>query len=148
MATTGDVAQNNNWGWGLAPKASCTITVRYTPTVTGPETGSVTVTSNAAPQTVSLSGTGAATAPLVTATPESLIFPTELLNTKSAPQTVTLKNSGTKTVSFTSMISGGGITINGDFSKTGNCGASLGAGKSCIENVYFTPTAAGTRPGT
>lgn len=141
IATTGDFAETNNCGAALAPQTSCTIAVTYTPTVTGPETGSVTVSSNAAPQTVSLSGTGAATAPLVTALPESLIFPTELLKLKSTAQTVTLKNSGTKAVSIAS------VTISGDFSKTGNCGASLGAGKSCIENVYFTPTAAGTRNG-
>jgi hypothetical protein len=73
--------------------------------------------------------------------PESLIFSTELLKLKSAAKTVTLKNSGTKAVSISS------VTISGDFSKTGNCGTSLGAGRSCIENVYFTPTVAGTRSG-
>ncbi len=125
----------------MAPQTSCTITVTYTPTVTGPETGSLTVTSNAAPQTVALSGTGAAAAPLVTALPESLIFPTELLKIRSAAQTVTLKNAGKAAVSIAS------VTISGDFTKSGNCGTSLGAGKSCIENVYFTPTATGTRTG-
>jgi hypothetical protein len=39
------------------------------------------------------------------------------------------------------------VAISGDFTKAGNCGTSLGAGRSCIENVYFTPTAAGTRTG-
>ncbi len=141
IATTGDFAQTNNCGSALAPKASCTITVTYTPTVTGPETGSVTVTSNAAPQIVSLSGTGAATAPLITASPQSLIFSTELLKIRSAAQTVTLKNSGIKAVSISS------VAISGDFTKAGTCGTTLGAGKSCIENVYFTPTAAGTRTG-
>jgi hypothetical protein len=77
----------------------------------------------------------------VAATPESLIFPTELINLRSPAQTVTLKNSGTTAVSITS------VSISGNFSKTGTCGTSLGAGKACIENVYFTPTAAGTRPG-
>ena len=141
IATSGDFAQTNNCGAALAPQTSCTISVTYTPTVVGPETGSLTVTSNAAPQTVALTGTGAATAPLVTASPESLIFPAELLKIKSAAQTVTLKNSGTKAVSIAS------VAISGDFTKSGNCGTSLGAGKSCIENVYFTPTAAGTRTG-
>ena len=141
IATSGDFAQTNSCGAALAPQTSCTISVTYTPTVVGPETGSLTVTSNAAPQTVALTGTGAATAPLVTASPESLIFPAELLKIKSAAQTVTLKNSGTKAVSIAS------VAISGDFTKSGNCGTSLGAGKSCIENVYFTPTAAGTRTG-
>ena len=39
------------------------------------------------------------------------------------------------------------VAISGDFSKAGTCGTSLGAGQSCIENVYFTPTGAGTRTG-
>ncbi len=141
IAANGDFAQTNNCGAALAPQTSCTITVTYTPTVTGPETGSLTVTSNAVPLTVALTGTGAVTALLVTASPESLIFPTELLKIKSAAQTVTLKNSGTKAVSIAS------VAISGDFTKTGNCGTSLGAGKSCIEKVYFTPTAAGNRTG-
>jgi NHL repeat/Abnormal spindle-like microcephaly-assoc'd, ASPM-SPD-2-Hydin len=141
ITASGDFAQTNNCGAALAPQTSCTITVKYTPAVTGAETGSVTVTSNAAPLTVALTGTGAATAPLVTASPESLIFPTELLKIRSAAQTVTLKNAGTKAVSIAN------VTISGDFTKTGNCGLSLGAGRSCIENVYFTPTVVGTRTG-
>jgi hypothetical protein len=75
IATTGDFAQTNNCGSALAPKTSCTITVTYTPTVIGPETGSVTVTSNAAPQTVSLTGTGAATAPRSPLRRRALSFP-------------------------------------------------------------------------
>jgi hypothetical protein len=141
IATTGDFAQTNNCGAALAPQTSCTITVTYTPTVTGPETGSITVTSNAAPQNVPLTGTGAATAPLVTASPQSLVFPAQLLHIKSAAQTVTLKNFGTKAVPVTS-------TVSGDFSKAGACPASLGAGKSCTLSLYFTPTVAGTRTGT
>ena len=141
IAVSGDFAQTNNCGTVLAPKTSCEITVTFTPTVIGTETGSLTVTSNAAPQTVSLSGTGASTAPLVTAAPESLVFPAEALNVKSAAQTVTLTNSGTTAVSVTS------TTISGDFAKTGTCPVSLGAGKSCTLSVTFTPTAAGTRTG-
>jgi hypothetical protein len=141
IATTGDFAQSNNCGSALAPQTSCTITVTYTPTVIGPEAGSVTVTSNASPLTVSLTGTGANTPPKVAVTPESLIFPTELVNLKSTAQTVMLKNSGTTAVSISS------VSISGNFTKAGTCGTSLGAGKSCIENVYFTPTAAGTRTG-
>lgn len=141
IATTGDFAQTNNCGAALAPKTSCTITVTYTPTVIGSEMGSVAVTSNAAPQIVALTGTGATTPPLVAATPESPIFPTEYVGWKSAAQKVTLKNSGATAASIAS------IAISGDFTKSGNCGTSLGAGKSCIEYVYFTPTASGVRTG-
>ena len=138
---SGDFAQTNNCGAAVAPKTSCAITVTFTPTGTGTEPGSLTVTSNAAPQTVSLSGTGASTAPFVTAAPGSLFFPTEFLNVRSAAQTVTLTNSGATAVSVTS------TAVSGDFAKTGVCPASLGAGKSCTLSVTFTPTATGTRPG-
>ncbi len=141
IATRGDFAETNNCGAAVAPQSSCTITVTFTPTAIGSESGSLSVTSNAAPASVALTGTGTATAPLVSASPESLIFPTELLKIKSAAQTVTLKNSGTKAVSIKS------VAIRGDFSKSDNCGRSLGVGKSCIESVYFTPIAAGTRTG-
>jgi hypothetical protein len=93
IATTGDFAQTNNCATALAPKTSCTITVTFTPTVIGARAGALTVTGNIAPLTVSLTGTGASAPPNVAAMPESLIFPTELINVKSAAQTVGLKNS-------------------------------------------------------
>jgi NHL repeat/Cep192 domain 4 len=141
IATTGDFAQTNNCGSAVAPNTACTIAVTYTPTIVGSEMGTLTVTGNAPTQNVSLTGTGASTAPKVTATPESLVFPTEYVSWTSTAQKVTLKNSGTTAVSIAS------VTISGDFTKTGNCGTSLGAGKSCYENVYFKPSAAGTRTG-
>ncbi len=141
IATTGDFAQTNNCGAALAPRNSCTITVTFTPTATGTRTGSLTVASNAAFQTVSLTGTAASTSPTITASPESLIFPTELINTKSAAQAVTLTNSGTTAVGVS------GTAISGNFAEMGTCPTSLGAGKSCTLGVTFTPTAAGTRTG-
>ncbi len=141
IAASGDFAQTNNCGSAVAPKTSCAITVTFTPTATGTRTGSLTVTSNAAPKTVSLFGTGASAAPTVTAAPESLVFPAQVLHLRSAAQTVTLTNSGTNAVSLES------TSVSGDFARTGVCPASLGAGKSCTLNVTFTPRAAGTRTG-
>jgi hypothetical protein len=141
IATTGAFAQTNNCASALAPKTSCTIAVTFKPTAIGAQAGTLTVTGNITPLSVALSGTGASAPPNVATTPESLIFPTTLVGVKSAGQTVTLKNSATTSVSI------GGIGINGDFSRIGTCATSLGAGQSCIENVYFTPTAAGTRTG-
>jgi hypothetical protein len=47
-------------GASLAPAASCTINVTFTPTAKGSRTGSLTVTNDAknSPQTVALSGDG------------------------------------------------------------------------------------------
>jgi sugar lactone lactonase YvrE len=141
IAVSGDFAQSNNCGAALAPGKLCSIAVTFTPAASGARTGTLSITSNAALQTVTLSGIGASAALNVTVAPESLAFPTQLVNVKSAAQTVTLANSGPKAVSLTSAI------VTGDFAKTGRCPASLGAGKSCTLYLTFTPTAAGIRTG-
>ncbi len=141
IATTGDFGQTNNCGTALTPATSCAIAVTFTPTAIGARTGSLSVASNGAPLAVSLNGTGASTAPTVTASPESLVFSTQLVKTKSPVQTVTLTNSGASAVSVISTV------LSGDFAKAGTCPKSLSAGKSCTLKVTFTPTAAGTRTG-
>ena len=141
IATTGAFAQSNNCAAALAPHASCTIAVTFKPRVIGAQAGTLTVTGNISKLTVALTGTGASAPPNVATTPESLIFPTVLINLKSAAQTVTLKNSSKNSVSITN------VAISGDFSKAGTCATSLAAGQSCVENVYFAPIAGGTRIG-
>jgi PKD repeat protein len=60
IAASGDFAQLNNCGSSVAASASCTISVSFTPTATGPRSGAVTITDNAngSPHVVSLGGTG------------------------------------------------------------------------------------------
>ena len=55
-----DFAQTNNCPSSLAVSASCTISVTFTPSATGPRSASVSISDNAAgsPQSISLSGTG------------------------------------------------------------------------------------------
>jgi hypothetical protein len=68
VAATGDFSQTNNCST-LAVGASCTVTVRFTPTTSGTRTGAVNITSNAnnSPTAVSLSGSGIGTATNVAA---------------------------------------------------------------------------------
>jgi hypothetical protein len=56
----GTVGKKKACGSTVAPGASCTIAVKFTPTQTGVRTGDITITDNAAnsPQTVPLTGTG------------------------------------------------------------------------------------------
>jgi hypothetical protein len=63
IATSGDYSQTNTCGSSIAVNASCTVNVSFTPTVSGPRNGSLTITSNASNNatTVALSGTGAGT---------------------------------------------------------------------------------------
>ncbi|MFD4558030.1 carbohydrate-binding protein [Streptomyces sp. NPDC058469] len=78
----------------------------------------------------------------LTASPGSLTFADQAVNTTSAAQSVTVTNSGTATASLT------GVTAGGDFAQTNTCGTSLAAGANCTVSVTFGPTASGTRTGT
>jgi hypothetical protein len=60
-ANSGDFAQTNACGANLSGGVSCTISVTFTPSASGPRAASLTVTDDAggSPQTASLMGTGA-----------------------------------------------------------------------------------------
>jgi len=147
IAVTGtnatDFSQTNTCGTGLAAGASCTITVTFKPTQTGPRTASVTITDNAAgsPQTISLSGTGLVPGPNATLSPTSLTFATQFVGTSSSAQSVMLTNYGKMALSIAS------IAASGDFSQTNTCGSSLAAEASCTISVTFKPTQSGSRTG-
>ena len=142
-AASGDFSQTNNCGSSVAPGMSCTISVSFTPQATGTRTGMLVVTDNdsSGSQILSLSGTGSSTAPTVTISPASLVFPAQLLKTKSAAQTVIVSNSGKASVAIS------GFATSGDFSQTHTCSSSIAAGKSCTIKVTFAPTTTGTRTG-
>jgi len=141
VVATAPFSQTNNCTAPFAPGAACSIQVTFTPTGTGPAAGKLTITDNAGTETVNLSGTGSSVAPKVTVSPAALLFPEQLLTTKSAAQVVTITNTGATAVSST------GVTITGDFAETTTCTSSLAAGKKCTVTVTFTPTAKGTLTG-
>ncbi|HEV2494752.1 MAG TPA: choice-of-anchor D domain-containing protein [Terriglobia bacterium] len=144
-ANAGDFAQTNNCGTTVNAGASCTINATFTPTATGTRAGSVTITDNASdsPQTVALTGTGAAAgAPAVSLSPSSLTFSSQTVGTTSAAQAVTLTNAGTATLTITSIAVTG--TNAADFAQTNNCGTSVAPNANCRINVTFTPSASGT----
>ncbi|HEV2175957.1 MAG TPA: FG-GAP-like repeat-containing protein [Terriglobia bacterium] len=144
VAASGDFAQTSTCITSLAPNATCTITVTFTPTVEGARSGAVTLTDNAAdsPQTIGLSGFGTGSTPSATLSPTSLTFALQVVGTKSPAQPVTLTNGGNAALSITS------IATSGDFGQTNNCGTSLAAGANCTINVTFTPTGFNGRTGT
>src|SRR2546429_48120 len=80
--------------------------------------------------------------PVVSLSPASLAFGSQVVGTTSAAQSVTLSNTGSSSLNISS------IATTGDYTETNNCNASLGKGASCNINVSFTPTATGTRSGT
>ena len=128
----------------LAAKASCKITLVFTPSVLGSDNGTLTITDNANNSpTVSLTGTGVAT---VSVAPSSLTFGGQALGTTSSSQVVTLVNNQSKKLTITSITSS-----LADFGFTSTCPLSpamLAAGASCSVSVSFSPAATGTRTGT
>jgi hypothetical protein len=141
VSVTGDFAQTDNCGT-LAGGGTCTVSVTYTPTVRGAETGNLTVNGNfsGASPTVTLSGSGQAL--LSTLSPTSLTFPGQTVGSTSAAQTFTYSNTGDLPVTISA------ISVTGDFAESSTCGATLSVGANCSVSVTFTPTARGTRSGT
>jgi hypothetical protein len=142
IVTAGDFAQTNNCGSSLGAGLNCTISVTYTPTVLGNESGSVSISDSAAgsPQQITLSGTGV---PAIAASPTTLSFTLQLLSTTSATQVVTLTNYQAVAVNV------GTISISGPFTETDNCAnTQVAAGGTCTISVAFVPTADGVATGT
>src|SRR5207248_3580785 len=95
LMASGDFGQTNNCPTGLAPGASCTVSVTFTPSTGGGRTGAITFTDNAAgsPQVIVLSGSGGAEAGAGFST-TSVLFGNQDVNTTPAAQTVALTNTG------------------------------------------------------
>lgn len=142
VASTG-YAQTNTCGSSVAAGAACSISVTFAPTITGTQTGTITLTDNAVSgsQTISLTGTGS-TAPAVSIAPSSLTFSSQPIDSTSATQNFTLTNTGSGALTVTS------VATTGDYSQTNNCGSSVAAGANCTISVAFTPISTGVRAGT
>ncbi len=142
---SGDFSQTNTCGTTLAPGASCTISVTFTPLAKNARTASLSIADNAtgSPQTVALSGTGT----IVQFSTTNVAFGNQGVGTTSSAQTVTVTNASPTTV-----IGSVAITLNGsnpgDFSQTNTCGSSIAAKGSCTITLKFTPTVTGSRAAT
>ena len=124
----------------LAPYASCSINVTFTPTTTGTISGTLTVAddANTSPQTLSVSGIGVLAVSLV---PSGLQFTSQPVGSTTPPKTVVLSNNQSTALIVTS------VTVTGPFAAT-TCPASIPPGGSCAISVTSTPTAVGQLSGT
>ena len=129
----------------LAAGASCTVTLVFSPTVTGTATGRLTVDATSTKATVDLKGLALApTAGALTATPAQVGFttPNTLPGQTSVVQTVTLSNGAVAAVTV------GMPQVTGPFRiAASTCGATIAVNASCTLSVVFAPTAAGTATG-
>src|SRR5206468_65226 len=98
VSVSGDFAETNDCGKGVAAGSTCALNVTFTPTASGTRTGTLTINDNAggSPQTVSLVGTATSSGgPVVSLSPSSLSFGNQPVGATSTPQNVTLTNTGT-----------------------------------------------------
>jgi hypothetical protein len=126
----------------LAVSGTCTTTVRFSPTSTTAASGSLAIATGAGTKSVSLGSTGIQG--FASVSPSSLTFATYQNGVTSPVQVVTVTNTGTNTLTFTGVGISAGAT---DFAQSNNCGA-VAVNGTCTVNVTFTPSAAGSRPGT
>jgi len=156
IAVTGTNASSfdfaNNCGTSVAIGGSCTIHGHFAPTALGGATAQVTITDNApdSPESIALSGTGAAATSQVTlsgdglpagSSPTNLVFGSVDVNQLSASQTVIVTNTGTTTLTFTSITVAGSNA--GQFPFANSCGGSLAVGATCLIHGHFAPTGLG-----
>ena len=135
-----DFAISSNTCTSLALGAACTISVTFTPPSTGTFNATLSIADNAvgSPQSVPLSGTGAATLETASIGPSFLGFADQTINTSSAAITVTLANAGTSALTDISpSITGPGASAFA-ISST-DCGTSVAAASSCSISITFTP---------
>ena len=143
VAASGGYSETDSCaGVTLTPGQNCTISVTFTPMVTGSISGAITVndTSAGAPHVVTLTGSGQ----LAVSMSANLTFAATNVGTSSSPQTMTLTNNQSQSLSFTSATSG-------DFSAMGGgttpCNGTLAAKSKCTYSVTFTPTMNGLIKG-
>lgn len=141
-SVTGDFSITaNTCGASLAPNTGCTLSIAYSPTVSGSETGSLKIVDSAGTQTAQLTGMGEAPATDGLA-PLSLTFAPQAIGLSGATQQVTLTNSGDQELEQVA------IQLHGDFSAVNRCGTSLAGHSTCAIVVSFVPTQVGAESGT
>jgi hypothetical protein len=128
----------------LAPTASCTLAVAYTPNMVGTPSATLTLSDNAttSPQSVALSGTGIVD---LTTSVTSLAFPSVKIGATGV-KAFSITNHQTQPVTLSENFSGPNAS---DFAITGGtCTATLAASSACTFTVTFTASALGTESAT
>lgn len=128
----------------IAPGASVTYNVTFTPTAATTYSGSLMFSTNSlqAVPPVGLSGTGVTASATAAVSPTTLTFASQTAGTKSASQTVILSNSGSGTLTVS-----GVSTSSSQFVVSGPTSTTIAPGASASYGVTFAPTASGSYTG-
>jgi mono/diheme cytochrome c family protein len=132
----------------LAQDGTCTLQVIFAPGVGAARSSTITLTNNGVPNplTISVTGTGGASAPAQgnLTGPGSAVFTSQVLFTQSAPKTLTFRNNGTLPVSVIALSSSNPT----EFPLLGSSCGVVAAGATCTVSVAFDPSAPGPRAAT
>ena len=130
----------------LSPGQSCPVYVYFTPTAVGARSGKITLTESygtqSLTQTVALSGKGVVSNNSASVTPSSLGFAPQTLNVAAYPLSLTYTNAGNVPLTVSS------VNATANFSIYYNGCGTVTAGSTCVIEVTFTPTSAGSITGT
>jgi phosphatidylserine/phosphatidylglycerophosphate/cardiolipin synthase-like enzyme len=134
--------QTSTCGASLAVSASCTLSITFKPTSAKSYSAYLLVSGNApgSPQTIPLTGTGLAKAPLATLSTSSINFQLTTVGKTNSATGVTLTNTGLAPLDLSS------ITLTGanaaQFALASTCRSSLAVDASCSLSATFKPAAA------
>jgi hypothetical protein len=131
----------NTCGTTLSANTGCTIGIAFSPSASGPQSGTLTVADGAGTQTAQLAGIGLAPA-TDSLSPASLAFGQVVVGSASQPQQVTLTNNGDQALQLIA------AQTTGEFNTVNNCGASLAGHSTCAISAQFVPTGIGQQQGT
>jgi hypothetical protein len=151
ITTSGDFGRTTTCPIGpatLAPGASCTISVTFTPTAAGPRAGVLTITSDApgSPNVIPLSGNGYVPTPGIDVA-SGMEFGSLTIGTTYSKQ-LRITSTGTGPLTISAVAIGGANTMDFYVASDGCTGAALSPGAYCTLMVGFDPTAAGARTAT
>lgn len=142
VASNGDYSETDNCQPSVGAGASCTITVKFAPTLGGIRTGQLTVNDDAGnnPQIANLTGTG--TTPTVNLSSNHLFFGLHALGSTSGIQTVTVTNKGQAPLNVSS------IAASGNYLESDTCvGNPVAPHNTCTVSVQFSPSVLGGNNG-
>lgn len=128
----------------LATGASCTVTVTFTPAVSGTFTGQLQLASNVpgASVVVPLQGTG--NAPSIAVSTASLVFGSQTVGTSSVPVSLSITNGGSANLTISSIVS----SAPAEFVVSGCAPVTIAPVAGCNAQVTFVPAAVGPRSAT
>ncbi len=144
VSVSGDFSETDTCaGQTIPPSKTCTVSITFTPSLTGSITGALTIIDNArnTPQVLALSGTGL---PELSISPASESFGTVTVGSTSAAKTMTLTNNTSGTLDYTFLASSNYAVAGSGKSP---CNGALAKKAKCTVSVTFTPTANGTADG-